>query len=318
MRIYVFKRLLQAIPTLIAISFFIFSLLYITPGDPVYLMLGSGEQQSVSPETYDQVRRDLGLDKPFFVRYFDFVVRALQGDLGTSYVTKRDVGEEIFIRMPATVVLTVASMALALLLSLPLGILAAKKHNSIWDSLATFLSTIGVSLPQFWFALLLILFFSLGLGWFPSQGIGYLEDGLGDYLKHLFLPAFSLALGLAATQARMIRSSMLEVLGQDYMRFARSKGLKEPYILGTHAMRNALIPFVTVIGAQFGSLLGGAVIIETIFAWPGVGRLAVNAIGRRDFPMIQGTTLVLCAFFILVNLLVDIVCAWLNPKIRLT
>ena len=317
MRNYIIKRLLQAIPTLIALSFLIFGLLYITPGDPVYLMLGAGDQQSISPETYEQVRQDLGLDEPFFVRYFDYLTRAFQGDLGTSYITKRDVGTEIFTRMPATIILTTASMLLALLISLPLGIFAAKRHNSIWDSLATFLSTIGVSMPQFWFALLLILLFSLGLGWFPSQGIGYVEDGFGNYLKHLFLPAFSLALSLAATQSRMIRSAMLEVLKQDYMRFARGKGLKEWYILKAHALRNALIPFVTVIGAQFGSLLGGAVIIETIFAWPGVGRLAVNAVGQRDFPMIQGTTLVLCVFFLLVNLLVDIICAWLNPKIRL-
>ena len=313
---YIFKRILVAIPTLLIISFMIFSLLYITPGDPVLLMLGSGDTQSVSQEQYDAVRAELGLDKPFFERYMDFITGAVTGDLGTSYITGEDVFDTVMMRMPATLILTVASVLVGLLVAVPLGILAAVKHNSIWDSIATFLATIGVSLPKFWFGLVLIIYLSLRLKIFPSQGIAYIDrDGLGAFLSHLFLPAVSLGLGLAATQTRMIRSSMLEVLNQDYIRFA--KGFKDKIVIIRHAFKNAMIPVVTVLGSEIGALLGGAVVTETIFSWPGVGRLAMNSIARRDYPMIQGNTLILCAIFLLINLFVDIIYAWLNPRIRL-
>ena len=314
---YIVKRVLQAIPTLLVISFLIFSLLYVTPGDPVYIMLGSGDTQSFTEEEYEAARHELGLDKPMLVRYADFLKNAVKGDLGKSYITDEDVFTAIMQRLPATLVLTVAAVFLGLLISIPLGILAAIRHNSIWDSIATFLATIGTSLPKFWFGLVLIIFFSQNLGILPSQGMAYLDDGLGPFLSHLILPASSLALGLAATQTRMIRSSMLDVLSQDYVRFARSKGLKEYAVIIGHAMKNAMIPVVTVIGSEFGALLGVAVVTETIFAWPGVGRLAMNSIAKRDYPMIQGNTLVLCALFLLTNLIIDIICAWLNPKIRL-
>ena len=315
---YIFKRILVAIPTLLIISFMIFSLLYITPGDPVLLMLGSGDTQSVSQEQYDAVRAELGLDKPFFERYMDFITGAVTGDLGTSYITGEDVFDTVMMRMPATLILTVASVLVGLLVAVPLGILAAVKHNSIWDSIATFLATIGVSLPKFWFGLVLIIYLSLRLKIFPSQGIAYIDrDGLGAFLSHLFLPAVSLGLGLAATQTRMIRSSTLEVLNQDYIRFAKSKGFKDKIVIIRHAFKNAMIPVVTVLGSEIGALLGGAVVTETIFSWPGVGRLAMNSIARRDYPMIQGNTLILCAIFLLINLFVDIIYAWLNPRIRL-
>lgn len=315
---YIFKRILVAIPTLLIISFMIFSLLYITPGDPVLLMLGSGDTQSVSQEQYDAVRAELGLDKPFFERYMDFITGAVTGDLGTSYITGEDVFDTVMMRMPATLILTVASVLVGLLVAVPLGILAAVKHNSIWDSIATFLATIGVSLPKFWFGLVLIIYLSLRLKIFPGQGIAYIDrDGLGAFLSHLFLPAVSLGLGLAATQTRMIRSSMLEVLNQDYIRFAKSKGFKDKIVIIRHAFKNAMIPVVTVLGSEIGALLGGAVVTETIFSWPGVGRLAMNSIARRDYPMIQGNTLILCAIFLLINLFVDIIYAWLNPRIRL-
>lgn len=315
---YIFKRILVAIPTLLIISFMIFSLLYITPGDPVLLMLGSGDTQSVSQEQYDAVRAELGLDKPFFERYMDFITGAVTGDLGTSYITGEDVFDTVMMRMPATLILTVASVLVGLLVAVPLGILAAVKHNSIWDSIATFLATIGVSLPKFWFGLVLIIYLSLRLKIFPSQGIAYIDrDGLGAFLSHLFLPAVSLGLGLAATQTRMIRSSMLEVLNKDYIRFAKSKGFKDKIVIIRHAFKNAMIPVVTVLGSEIGALLGGAVVTETIFSWPGVGRLAMNSIARRDYPMIQGNTLILCAIFLLINLFVDIIYAWLNPRIRL-
>lgn len=293
----------------------IFSILYITPGDPVYLILGSSEQGNVDPLVYARVREELGLDDPFFTRYFRFVSGALKGDLGRSYITNEDVFDTVMARMPATLQLSIAAMVLSIVIAIPLGIIAAVKHNSVWDTIATLFATIGVSLPRFWFGLVTIIFFALRLGWFPSYGIAYIEEGLGKYLKHLILPAASLGLSMAATLARMTRSSMLEVLGQDYVRFARSKGLKEDAVIWGHALKNALIPVITVLGTQFGALLGGAVVTETIFAWPGVGRLAVNSIARRDFPMIQGNTLIICTGFVLVNLLVDILYSVINPRI---
>ncbi len=313
---YILRRLLQAIPTLLIISLLIFSLLYVTPGDPVDLILGT-EDGTVSEEQRAVVEEQWGLDKPFLVRYVDFVVNACKGDLGTSYATNQDVFDSVMARMPATLKLAAFSMLLALVVSVPLGILAALKHNSIWDSLATALATVGVSLPKFWFGLVLMIFFSLRLGWLPSTGSAELSEGLGPFLSYIIMPAASLALGMAATQTRMIRSSMLDVLNQDYVRYARSKGLRERVVIWGHALKNAMIPVITVIGGEVGGLLGGAVVTESIFSWPGVGRLMMNSISKRDYPMIQGITLMLCISYLLVNLFIDIVYAWVDPRIRL-
>ncbi len=313
---YILRRLLQAVPTLLVISFLIFSLLYITPGDPVELILGT-EDGTVTEEQRAVVEEQWGLDKPFLIRYANFVIDACRGDLGTSYATNQDVFESIMARMPSTLKLAGFSMLLALVVSVPLGILAALKHNSIWDSLATALATIGVSLPKFWFGLVLMIVFALKLGWLPSTGSADLSQGFGPFLKHIIMPASSLALGMAATQTRMIRSSMLDVLNQDYVRYARSKGLRERVVIWGHALKNATIPVITVIGGEIGGLLGGAVVTESIFSWPGVGRLAMNSISKRDYPMIQGITLTLCISYLLVNLLIDIVYAWVDPRIRL-
>ena len=314
---YIVRGLLQAIPTLLVISFLIFSLLYVTPGDPVELIFGT-EDQSLSEEQRQIIMEEWGLDKPFLIRYKDFVVDALGGDLGVSYATNQPVFESVMERMPATFTLAAFAMILSLIISVPLGMLAALKHNSIWDSLATALATIGVSLPKFWFGLVLMIYFSLKLGWLPSTGSADLmTDGLGEFLKHIIMPGSALALGMAATQTRMIRSSMLDVLGQDYVRYARSKGLREKIVIWGHAFKNAMIPVITVVGSEIGSLLGGAVVTESIFSWPGVGRLAVNSISKRDYPMIQGITLLLCTSYLVINLLVDIVYAWVDPRIRL-
>jgi len=312
---YVARRLLQVIPTLLVISFLVFSILYLTPGDPVYLMLGASETQNVDPAVYNAVRKELGLDDPFLVRYFRFLGNALQGNLGKSYITREDVFDTVMKRMPATLQLTFASLVVAVLVAIPLGVLAALKQNSVWDNIAVLFSTVGVSLPRFWFGLVLIIFFALKLGWFPSYGIAYLSDGVGPVLRHLALPALSLGLSLAALLMRMTRSSMIEVLNQDYVKFARAKGLRERTVILVHALKNALIPVLTVLGTEFGALLGGSVVTETIFAWPGVGRLAVNAIARRDFPMIQGNTLIICTGFLCVNLIVDILYTVLDPRI---
>lgn len=315
---YIIKRLLQTIPTLLVISFLVFSILYVTPGDPVLLMLSASETSAVDPASYEAVRKDLGLDKPFLVRYVDYVSKAVQGDLGRSYITNQKIFPTVMERMPATLQLTFSALLIALVISIPLGVLAAIKQGSIWDNIATFLATISVSLPSFWFGMLLIIFFALQLRVLPSFGMGDIDKGLGDVVRHLILPATALGTSLAAMLTRMTRSSMIEVLNQDYVTVARSKGLKEHRVIYVHALKNALIPIITVLGAQIGSLLGGAIVIETIFAWPGVGRLAVNAIGKRDFPMIQGNTLIICTGFILVNLIVDILYVILDPRISFT
>lgn len=317
MQNYIIRRLLQLVPTLLILSFLIFSLLYITPGDPIALMLGSGESGAIQSEIYETVKKDLGLDQPFFVRYFNFISNAIKGDLGQSYVTKQDVFTEIMARMPATLCLTGAAAMIAILIAFPLGILSALKKGSIWDACSSFLATVGVSLPKFWFAFVLILVFSRNLGWFPSNGMAHLEEGIGPFFRHLMLPAFSLGIGLAAVLMRILRANMLECMTQDYVKFARSKGLRERTVILIHTIKNALAPVITVFGSEVGGLIGGAVVTETVFAWPGVGRLIMSSIGKRDYPMIQGTTLLLCAMYLCINLIVDLCCAWLNPRIRL-
>ncbi|MGN0837969.1 MAG: nickel ABC transporter permease [Pyramidobacter sp.] len=314
---YIARRILQTIPTLLISSLLIFSLLYITPGDPVELILGT-EDANVSEEQRQLVEAEWGLNKPFLVRYADFIKGALTGNLGKSYATGEDVFLSVMRRMPNTLKLAGTAMLIALAVSLPLGILAALKHNSFIDSLATALATVGVSLPRFWFGLVLIIFFALHLGWLPTMPeTTTAADGIIPFLRSIILPASSLALSMAATQTRMIRSSMLDVLNQDYVRYARSKGLKERTVIWGHALKNAMIPVITVVGGEIGGLLGGSVITESIFSWPGVGRLTINSIARRDYPMIQGATLLLCISYMLVNLIIDILYAWFNPRIRL-
>ncbi len=314
---YILRRILQAIPTLLVISFLIFSLLYLTPGDPIELIMGTEDEQ-ISPEQRAIVEREWGLDKPFLIRYFNFVFNAARGDLGTSYVTSKPVFSSIMERYPATLRLAGSAMLLALLISLPLGITAALRHNSIIDSLATALATVGVSLPKFWFGLVLIITLSLKLHWLPTTAtVNDMSQGFWPFFKAVIMPASSLALGMAATQTRMIRSSMLDVLNQDYVRYARSKGLKERAVIYGHALKNALIPVITVIGGEVGGMMGGAVVTESIFSWPGIGRLAVNSISKRDYPTIQGITLIMCISYMIVNLLIDIIYAWVDPRIRL-
>ncbi len=314
---YILRRILQAIPTLLVISFLIFSLLYLTPGDPVELIMGTEDEQ-ISPEQRAIVEREWGLDKPFLIRYFNFVFNAARGDLGTSYVTSKPVFASIMERYPATLRLAGSAMVLALLISLPLGITAALRHNSIIDSLATALATVGVSLPKFWFGLVLIITLSLKLHLLPTTAtVNDMSQGFWPFFKAVIMPASSLALGMAATQTRMIRSSMLDVLNQDYVRYARSKGLKERAVIYGHALKNALIPVITVIGGEVGGMMGGAVVTESIFSWPGIGRLAVNSISKRDYPTIQGITLIMCISYMIVNLLIDIIYAWVDPRIRL-
>lgn len=255
-----------------------------------------------------QLREQMGLNRSYFERFFSFLAGAVQGDLGYSYTTKRPVTMELMARFPATMQLAAAAVLVAIILGIPVGIISATRQYSFFDMIAMVLSLVGVSMPNFWQGLMMVLLFSIVLGWLPSSGYGTFQ--------HLILPALTIGTSAMALIARMTRSSMLEVVRQDYIRTARAKGLSEMVVIYRHALKNALIPIVTVIGLQFGSLLGGAVLTETIFSWPGVGRLMVEAIRQKDFPVVQGGVLLLAVTFSLVNLVVDILYAYIDPRIK--
>jgi peptide/nickel transport system permease protein len=321
---YVANRLLLLIPVLLGITVLVFLLLHLIPGDPAVVLLG----QNASPEEVARLQRVLGLNKPLPVQLGDYLLHVLEGDLGESIFQSRPVTTIVFGAMPATLELTIAALVIAACIGLPLGVLAAVRQNSVWDYGSMVLAQLGNSIPVFWLGILAILLFSVRLDLLPTFGrgepllsafrIGVTGGGWGtlsDSLQHLAMPAITLGFGAAALISRMVRASVLEVLGQDFIRTARAKGLHEGAVIVRHALRTALIPVVTIIGLQFGFLLGGAVITETVFAWPGVGRLMITAIGQRDFPLVQGAVLILALLFSLVNLVVDILYAWLNPQI---
>ncbi len=304
MRTYLVPRLFLLVPTLLGVTLAAFLMLHLTPGDPVAIMLG----EFASKTEVERLRRDLGLDQPLPFQYVKFVERVLRGDLGTSIRSRREVTAEIGDRISSTVGLTLAAMVLAVSFGVPIGVIAATTKHVMVDSAAMGFALLGLSMPTFWSGLLLILFFSLKLGWLPiteSEG-----------LRALVLPAVALAAPAAAILARITRSSVLEVLRQEYIRTARSKGLVERLVIYRHALRNALIPVLTIIGLQFGGLLAGAVIVESVFARPGLGRLAVAAILARDFPMVQGVVLVVATMYVFVNLSVDVMYGLLDPRIR--
>jgi len=310
---YILRRLALTIPVLIGITFIVFALLAFAPGDAISLMLGT---EAANPEIIERRRAELGLDKPWLQQYTDYMGRLLRGDLGRSFTYGTPVNTMVAERLPNTLVLTIASMIVALLIALPLGTLSAVKRNTVWDYSAMFISMAGVSMPNFWLGLLLIITFGLELRWLPIRGLGDISDGLWQYLRHLILPAVTLGTSLAAILMRLTRNSMLDVLGEDYIRTARAKGLSGRPVIFKHALRNALIPVVTTAGVQFGALLGGAVVVETIFSLPGLGLLAINAIQARDIPVIQGSVLVFSLCFVLVTLLVDLLYAVINPRVR--
>ena len=306
---YIFKRILVAIPTLLIISFMIFSLLYITPGDPVLLMLGSGDTQSVSQEQYDAVRAELGLDKPFFERYMDFITGAVTGDLGTSYITGEDVFDTVMMRMPATLILTVASVLVGLLVAVPLGILAAVKRGTGIDGFAMVLATIGISVPSFVICVLLMYLFCEKWKILPSYGL--------NSWKSYLLPVFCMAFSPIAYITRLMRSSMLEVMGQDYIRTERSKGVPEFTVIGKYALKNSILPVVTYIGPLVASLLTGTFIIEKLFSIPGLGRYFVSAISDRDYSVTLGLTVFLGIMIIVCNLVVDIMYVIIDPRVKI-
>ncbi len=302
---FLLGRLLATIPVLLGVSFLVFMMLHLVPGDPVRMMLSEFQ---TNPQQIELLRSQLHLDEPLPQQFGRFVVNAARGDLGLSIRSKRPVRNEIAENLGSTLQLAVAALAIAAVIGVTLGIIAAIKQNSWLDFAPMVLALGGVSMPSFWLGLLLSFFFSLRLGWFPATG--------GGDLKHLFLPALTLGLGASAIIARLTRSSMLEVLRQEYMTTARPKGLREARVVLRHGLKNALIPVVTIFGLQFGNLLAGTVVIETVFARPGLGRLIVSAILAKDFPMVQGIILFTATIYVLVNLLVDLTYGLLDPRIR--
>ena len=301
---YIGRRILMMIPILLAVTFIVFTLMYITPGNPAELMLG----QNATPETVAELEKELGLDRPFLVRYFDYLFDLLHLDMGTSYTTKEPVMTRIWNCVPYTLELAAVSILLAAIIGTPIGIISATKQYTAFDNVTMIFALVGISMPVFWIGILLILMFSVKLQWLPSSGWGSIQE--------MILPAITVAAQSIAVICRMTRSSMLEVIRQDYIRTVRAKGQTEYKIIICHALRNALIPIVTVIGLQFGALLGGAIMAETIFAIPGLGRLMIDAIKQRDYPVVQGSVLFVAITFSLVNLLIDVIYGFIDPKIR--
>lgn len=310
---YITRRVLLLIPLLLAVSLITFTLIHLAPGDPISTQFGL-DPRGTDQETVDRLREELGLNDPLPTQYFNYLKNLMRGDLGNSITTRSPVKDEIISRLPATLELAVAAIILVLIIAIPLGIISALNRGSIIDNLSMGGALVGVSMPSFWFGIMLMLFFSLKLGWLPSSGRG--DGTFWSEVKSLIMPAVTLAAGMIGIVTRMMRSSMLEVLNQDYVWTARSKGLLPRIVLLRHTLRNALIPVLTILGLQFASLLGGTVIVETIFAWPGIGRLAINAISRRDYPVIMGTVLVFSAVFVIVNLLVDVIYTYVDPRIK--
>jgi len=331
----VLERILATIPIMFGVAIVVFVFMRLTPGDPVDIMMG--EAGYISEGEIENIRREFNLDKPIPVQLYLFLANAVRGDLGNSYTQRMPVSTLIAEHLPATIELASGALIFALLVAVPIGIISAVKQYSLVDRLSMAGAFLGISMPAFWLAIVMILIFSVQLKLLPVQGrIDYqveLETVTGFYvldsiitgnrtalvssLRHLVLPSISLGAGVAAIVARVLRSSMLEVLRQDYITLARAKGQMEFLVVMKHALRNALIPTVTIVGLQTGVLLGGNMIVETVFAWPGLGRLVVAAIFARDFPLVQGTVMVYAFTFVTANLIVDILYTYLNPKVTL-
>jgi ABC-type dipeptide/oligopeptide/nickel transport system permease component len=302
---YAARRLIETIPTLIILTIIVFLMLQLVPGDPAEIFLGENRS---TPELLERVRQEMGLDQPLHVQYLTYMGNLLRGDMGESLFNNQPVLDQILTAMPYTLTLALSALLISTVLGVALGIISALRHNTWVDSAAMGLALLGVSMPVFWLGLLLILVFSVNLKWFPPMGQGSLD--------RLVLPALTLGLLSSATLARLVRSSMLDVLSDDYIRTARAKGLRKNTIVVRHALRNALIPAVTVMGLQFGGLISGAVITETIFARIGLGRMYVESILNKDMTMIQGLTLMLAFLIMMINILVDLSYAALDPRIR--
>jgi peptide/nickel transport system permease protein len=312
--LYILRRLVQLLPVLLLASFIVFFIIHLIPGDPVEVMLGEGRY---TQETYELLRKKMGLDEPLYIQYVHWLNRIVHGDLGQSLRTQRPVLDTILERYPATIYLALAALLLGVVIAIPAGTIAAVKQNTPWDYSAMAFALFGIAVPNFWFALLLILGFGLYLGWFPT--LGYIDPSVNfrTFLWHLTLPALVLGTDLASTVTRYVRAEMLEQLRLDYVRTARAKGLPKRMVIYKHTLRNSLLAATTVIGLHVGRLLGGSTVVETVFAWPGVARLVLEAVYSRDYPVLQGAVLLLALTFVGVNLLVDVLYKWLDPRISL-
>lgn len=331
----ILERLLMTIPIMFLVAVVVFLFMRLTPGDPVDIMMGQGG--AVSAGEMEQLRHEFHLDEPLHIQLWLFLKDAVRGDLGYSYVQKRPVITLIAERLPATIELALGALLFALLIAMPIGVISAVRQNSVIDRLSMAGAFLGISMPAFWLGIILILVFAVALKWLPVQdridygldlrtvtGLYVLDSlftgngpALVSSLKHLVLPSVTLGAAVAAVVARVLRSSMLETLRSDYVTLARAKGAPERGVVLKHALRNALIPTVTVVGLQVGVLLGGNMIVETVFGWPGLGRLTVDAIFKRDFPLVQGAVMVYAFTFVMANLVVDVLYTYLNPKITL-
>ena len=304
MKLYILKRLFHSIFVLVGISVVVFAILHLT-GDPAALLM----PMDATPEQVAQFRKEMGFTDSLPIQYWRFFKGTLRGDFGNSFRHSQPALGLVLERMPATIQLTFAALIIALMIAIPAGIVSAIRRNSILDHIGMTAALLGQSMPVFWLGVMLILIFSVTLQWFPSSGRGGIQ--------HLILPAITLGMFSMARTARVMRSSMLEVLGQEYMTTAKAKGLAPQVVILKHALKNAAIPVVTVVGMELGTLLGGAVITETIFAWPGVGRLAIQAIYNRDYPVVQAAVFILASIFVLINLMVDLIYTYLDPRVRL-
>ncbi len=309
---YILQRLLLAVVVILGVSFVVFLIVHIVPGDPARVILGA----YASNEAVAAIRERLGLDQPFLTQYVKWLGDALQGNLGSSLITSQPVGPQLLQRLGPTLELSLASLVVGVAIAFPVGILSAVRPGSKLDIIASFISQIGVSVPSFWMGILLILLFSLGLGWLPPSGYTSFREDLGSWLAHLILPAVTSGIVSASILTRFIRSAMLNVLNQNYIRTARAKGLSESTVTMRHGLRNAMISIVTIIGLQMTALMSGVVIIEVVFAWPGLGRLALDAVLDRDYPLLQGAVLTVAIIVTMVNLAVDILYFFLDPRIE--
>lgn len=304
---YIIRRLLQLIPILFGASIIVFLMMRLLPGDPALQALGGAAASEVTGEQVEALREEWGLNDPLPVQYIAWLRHAVQGDFGRSTVSRVPARDEIISRFPATLQITIAALLVSVTLGVSSGLLAAVKPNSFLDRTSMVIALLGICTPSFWLGLMLMLLFSVKLGWLPTFGKGG--------ISHLILPAFTLGLGGAGVIARLTRSSMLEVLGDDYIRTARSKGLREARVVYRHALKNAVIPVITLVGLEFGFLLSGSVVTETVFSYPGIGLLLITSINNRDFPIVQGVILLFAVQFVLVNLVVDLLYAWVDPRI---
>lgn len=312
---YLVRRLLSVIPVLFGVSIVVFGIIHITPGDPARIMLGA----TARPEDLARLQRELGLDRPVYVQYANWLQRVVQGDFGRSISLRRPVLDEVVTRFKNTALLSAAAMIISFSLGLGLGVLSAVRRGSLLDRLTMLTASLGLSLPSFWFAMVLIIIFSLKLGLLPGTGMTTPIKGGGalDIAQHMILPAMALAVVPLAVVARYTRSAMLEVISREYVTTARAKGLSGRAVITRHVLRNTLVSVVTMLGLQVGFLLAGAVYIENVFSWPGIGQMLVGAILKRDFPLVQGGVLMVATSYVVINLLTDIAYAYLDPRIRL-